>query len=81
MLKIFITDTKNRRVLFEVEPNETIKNLKMKVKAKMGINNNNDIDLLYNGLILDDDNTISDYEVQNLNVLQYLGLFKGGIYL
>ena len=81
MKKIFVIDTKNRRVIFEVNDNETIRNLKIKIKTKMGINNNNDIDLLYGGDILHDDDRISECEIENLGVITYLGQFKGGIYL
>lgn len=82
-MKIFVVDTKNRRVIFEIDYNERIENLKRKLKEKMGININNEIDLLYNGLMLENNDKISDYidedEKEKLPVINYLGNYKGGI--
>lgn len=76
-MKIFVVDTKNRRVIFEINENENIENLKRKLKEKMGININNEIDLLYGGEMLENDYVISEY-VENLGVITFLGHFKGG---
>ena len=79
-MKIFVVDTKARRVIFEVDYNERIENLKRKLKEKMGININNDIDLLYGGEMLENDNIISDYidENEKFPVINYLGHYNGG---
>lgn len=80
-MKIFVVDTKNRRVLFEIDNNENVKNLKIKLKQKMGININNEIDLLYGGDILQDNDPISEYEIEDGGCITFLGKFNAGIYI
>ena len=79
-MKILVKDSTNRRKIIEVDANEKIKDVKLKLKEKMGINNTNFI-LHYNGIILDDDDAVvSDYDIVELGNIIYVGQFKGGIY-
>lgn len=80
-MRILVKDSTNRRKVIEVEQNEKIKDIKLKLKEKMGINNTNFL-LHYNGNILDDDEaTVSDYDIVDLGNIIYVGQFKGGIYI
>jgi len=80
-MRILVKDSTNRRKVIEVEQNEKIKDVKLKLKEKMGINNTNFL-LHYNGNILDDDEaTVSDYDIVDLGNIIYVGQFKGGIYI
>lgn len=80
-MRIVVKDSTNRRKVIEVDENEKIKDVKLKLKEKMGINNTNFL-LHYNGNILDDDElTVSDYDIVNLGNIIYVGQFKGGIYI
>lgn len=80
-MKVFVIDTKNRRKIFIVESQEKIENLKTKIREKNGINNNTNITLLYGGNILEDNETIDEYDIEEGGAITYLGEFKGGIYL
>lgn len=80
-MKILVKDSTNRRKIIEVGQNEKIKDVKLKLKEKMGINNTNFL-LHYNGNILDDDEaTVSDYDIADLGNIIYVGQFKGGMHL
>ena len=80
-MKILVKDSTNRRKIIEVNQNEKIKDVKLKLKEKMGINNTNFL-LHYNGSILDDDEaTVSDYDIVDLGNIIYVGQFKGGTHL
>ena len=59
-MKIFVVDTKNRRKIFEINGNDKIKNIKDKIMAKNNIDNINTIQLLYDGFILEDDETVNN---------------------
>ena len=39
-MKVFIVDSKNNKIPIEINLNDTVKNLKEKIKVKMGINDN-----------------------------------------
>ena len=79
-MKILVKDSTNRRKIIEVDAHEKIKDVKLKLKEKMGIINTNFI-LHYNGIILDDDDAVvSDYDIVELGNIIYVGQFKGGIY-
>ena len=80
-MKIFMVDTANRRKVVEVNENDKIKNIKDKIMAKSNISNINEIKLLFNGEILEDNETVNNYEIVEYNHLTYLGKFKGGKYL
>lgn len=80
-MKIFVVDTKSRRKVFEVENNQKIKELKDKIREKNGVNTNVSIELLSGGQILEDEETIEYYDIEEYNVLTYIGEFRGGIFL
>lgn len=79
MIRILVKDSTNRRKIIEVDKNEKIKDVKLKLKEKMGINNTNFL-LHYNGNILDDDEAkVSEYDIVDLGNVIYVGQFRGGI--
>lgn len=77
-MKILIVDTSNGREIFEVNPNDKIKNLKEMIASKKGINS--DINLHFNGEILEEESLISDYDIEENSNIIYLGNFEAGIY-
>ena len=61
----------NKKIIFlYVEPSDTIKNVKAKIHDKEGIPSDL-IELLYNGDILIDDETLDDCNIQDGNTLEY----------
>jgi len=75
-MKIFIRNSKGVVESLDVQENETIQRLKDRIKNKF--NNTEDIELIFNGNILEDEETISDYEIEEGNTIMYSGLFKAG---
>lgn len=76
-MKVLIVDTSNDREIFEVNPSDKVKQLKEIIANRKGINNN--ISLHFNGEILEDENLISDYDVEENSNIIYLGNFEAGI--
>ena len=75
-MRIFIRDSKNNIIPFECEPLDTIKSIKKKFKDKFHIYG--DIELIYNGNILEDDQTIDDCCIQDSHTLEFIGQYKAG---
>ena len=73
-MKIFILDSGNNKVEIETNENEYIRDIKKKLRTKMGINPN--ITLHYNGEILEDNEKVSDYEIENNSYIVYSGIFR-----
>lgn len=76
IMKILILDSRNTRETIEIKEDENIRSLKEKIKTKKGINK--DIILHYGGEILEEDQKVSDYDIQENNVIVYNGQFRGG---
>ena len=75
-MKIFVVDSKNTQIPFEINENDTVKTLKEKIKSKMGINK--DIILHVNGEILEDDKQILDYDIEENSFVTYVTQFRAG---
>lgn len=75
-MKILIVDSKNRRERIDVNANGYVKEIFDTVKEKMGINS--DIVLHYNGEILEENQKISDLDLEEESVIVYMGTFRGG---
>lgn len=75
-MKILIMDSRNVRETIEIKEDDNIKSLKEKIKKKKGINK--EIILHYGGEILEEDQKVSDYDIQENNVIVYNGQFRGG---
>ena len=70
---ILIQDSKSVKKPFEINDKEYVKDLKQKIKAKMGINKR--IILLFDGEELEDDELISSYNVRENDQITYVGNF------
>ena len=73
-MKIFILDSGNKKVEIETNENEYIRDIKKKLRTKIGINPN--ITLYYNAEILEDNEKVSDYEIENNSYIVYRGIFR-----
>ena len=75
-MKIIISDSKNIQQSIEISQSEKIGDLKEKIKIIKGINS--DIILHCNGEILEEDKTVDYYEIEENNVIVYMGTFRAG---
>lgn len=75
-MKILIMDTSGKSEYFEVNADETVKNVKDKLANKKGINT--EIKLHYGGQILNDNDTISSIDIMEDDPVLYLLAFRGG---
>ena len=75
-MKILIMDTSGKSEYIEVSADETVKSVKDKLANKKGINT--EIKLHYAGQILNDNDTISSYDIMEDDPVLYLLSFRGG---
>ena len=76
MFRILISDTKNKKKGILVE--KTFKISKVKEIIKILYPTKGDIDLIYNGILLNDDETIEDCEIHPDSCICFVGAFKAG---
>ena len=75
-MKILIVDSKNRRERIDVNGSGYVKEIFENLKNKMGINI--DIVLHFNGEILEENQKISELDLEEESVIVYMGTFRGG---
>jgi hypothetical protein len=75
-MKILIVDSKNRRERIDVNGSGYVKEIFETLKNKMGINI--DIVLHFNGEILEENQKISELDLEEESVIVYMGTFRGG---
>jgi hypothetical protein len=76
---IFIKTMENRNIVVDVSPNSTVRDLKLVILAKEGIDLDNQR-ILFGGKELRELTwKLSDYNVQKLASLQMVGRLKGGL--
>ena len=76
MFRIFIRDAKDERMKIVVEKTFKISKVKEIIKILLPIKE--DIDLIYNGIILNDDETIEDYEINPDSTIYLAREYKAG---
>lgn len=76
-MKIFIRDSKNNLDTIYIEDSATVSDIKEIVKKKNSISN--DIELICNGMILDDSYKLYELEIREGNTIEYIGVFPAGI--
>jgi hypothetical protein len=76
-MKIFIQDSKGTKEPFDIDENDFVLTLRNKAINRLRIKN--DIQFLFNGSILEDNEALSTYDVEEGAIIIYCGAFIAGI--
>ena len=75
-MKIYIVDSKNQRKPINIMESDTVSELKKQMNKLY--NMNEEVELLYNGIILNDNENLADLDIVEGVTINYLGIFKAG---
>ena len=75
-MKVIIVDSKNNESAINIMESDSVAELKNQIKIKNKING--DIELLFNGQILNDNDYMYDAGICEGSSINYLGVFKAG---
>ena len=76
-MKILVRDSKGKLTGINVSDSDTVYELKKIIKSQNKIDN--DIELIFNGMILEDTYTFNELEIEDGNIIEYLGTFLAGL--
>ena len=74
-INIFIIDSRNNKEMFEINGNGLVKDITEKLRIRKQIKGR--IILHYNGDILEENDKVSSYDIQDNDALVFVGNFKG----
>ena len=76
-MKILIRDSKGKFTSINILDSNTVSELKEIIKKQNNIDT--DIELIYNGMILEDSYTLNELEIEDGSTVEYLGTFLAGV--
>ena len=79
MINIFVADSRGYRVEIQVEKTYKIKKIIEIIKEKLNLGKGN-IAILFNGMMLYDNETLEDYDIESGCTLNYIGEYMAGGY-
>ena len=76
-MKLLIRDSKGNTNPINIMESDSVKELRDQIRIKNNITG--DIELIFNGTILDDSKTLYEYQISEGNTIDYLGQFNAGL--
>ena len=76
-MKLLIRDSHGISNPINIMESDSVEELKKQIKLKNRITG--DIELVFNGIILDDSQSLAELEIKDGNTIDYLGQFNAGL--
>jgi hypothetical protein len=75
-MKLFTVNSKNERGTIYIMESDSVSALKAEIKKKYNINN--DVEILFNGQILEENDLLSSIPINDGETIQFNEIFKAG---